>query len=328
MAATTPSGAYPRKGQDRHRQVGHTRRVSGRGALGAFLTVRRAQLSPEDVGLPRYGERRRVPGLRREEVAQLAGVGMSYYTRLEQGQSRGASPQVLDAIARALGLDAAEHEHLRALAAPPRRQPARRRPAPERVTPETAQLLTALGDAPAIVLGRRSDVLAWNTAGHALYAGHVPQDAPRDPGTRPNMARMVFLDPHTRDLYCDWGTKARAVVGHLRLLVGRHPDDPLLAGLVGELAIRDADFAALWADHRVRDCDVAFHAMRHPLVGELTVAQQTLPVPLDADQRLVVATAGAGTPAADSLALLARAAPHPARPALRPTSAEPALLEQ
>lgn len=305
-----------------------------RGPLGPFLQARRGQLRPEDVGLRTYGDRRRVPGLRREEVAQLAGVGMSYYTRLEQGQSHGASPEVLDAIAEALRLDGAERRHLRDLAAAPRRRASRSRPPAERVSAETHQLLAALGDAPAVVLGRRSDVLAWNRTGHALFAGHLDAAAVDDPAARPNLARAVFLDAQARDLYVDWASKARAVVGNLRLLVGRHPEDPLLEGLVGELTIRSLEFAALWADHRVRDCDVAVFAMHHPLVGDLTVAQQTLPVPLAPDQRIVVATAEPGSPSAVSLVLLAQAvaplsaratvldpspaADHPHRPRGRP----------
>jgi transcriptional regulator with XRE-family HTH domain len=260
------------------------------------------------VGLSTYGERRRVAGLRREEVAQLAGIGMSYYTRLEQGQSLHASAEVLDALAGALGLDAAERRHLHDLAATPRRRPGRPRVVVEQVRAETVQLLAAVGDTPALVLGRRGDVLAWNRTGHALFAGHVPSQAPAGPAAdRPNMTWMVFLDAHVRDLYRDWPSKARAVVGHLRLQVGRHPDDPVLARLVGGLSIRSPEFAALWADHRVRECDVTEFAMRHPLVGELTVVQQTLAVPSAPEQRLVLATAGADSADAVALQLLAQA---------------------
>lgn len=284
--------------------VSHTANVTDPGPLGAFLAARRAQLRPEAVGLATYGERRRVSGLRREEVAQLSGVGFSYYSRLEQGQSRGASPEVLDAIARALQLNDAERRHLHALATTRTRTP-RQRVAPERVSDETLQLLAGLGETPALVLGRRSDVLAWNACGHALFAGHLPFESPRKEATRPNMTRLVFRDPHVRDLYVDWPGKARAVVGHLRQLVGAHPEDPDLQRLVGELSIESPEFAALWADHRVRDCDVATYAMHHPLVGLLTVAQQTLPVPLAPGQRLVVATAAAGSDSAMGLSLLA-----------------------
>ncbi|WP_426512904.1 helix-turn-helix domain-containing protein [Dactylosporangium sp. McL0621] len=285
--------------------------MSDPGPLGAFLASRRAQLQPPDVGLLTYGERRRVPGLRREEVAQLAGVGFSYYSRLEQGQSLNASPEVLDAIARALYLTETERRHLHALARPPRPAPAPSRGAPERVTEETLHLLAAIGDAPALVLGRRNDVLAWNRCGHAFFAGHLPVEAPGHAGSRPNMTSLVFLDQHLRDLYVDWPTKARAVVGNLRLLIGQDPQDPALRNLVGTLSIESAEFAQLWADHRVRDCDIADYTMRHPLVGELTVTQQTLPVPLAPGQRLVVATAAIGSDAAVSLSLLAHLVSNP-----------------
>lgn len=301
----TPRRGYPRPGLAAARAVAHTRVVSDPGPLGAFLASRRAQLQPADVGLPTYGERRRVPGLRREEVAQLAGVGFSYYSRLEQGQSVNASPEVLDAIARALRFTDTDRRHLHALARPPRQATARPRSTPERMTPETLHLLAAMGDAPALVLGRRGDVLAWNRCGHALFAGHLPFDAPGRDEQRPNMTSLVFLDPHLRELYADWPAKARAVVGNLRLLVGDDPQDPALRSLVGTLSIESPEFARLWADHRVRDCDVAAYTMRHPLIGELTVTQQTLPVPLAPGQRLVVATAPAGSDAAVSLALLA-----------------------
>lgn len=189
--------------------------------LGEFLQTRRSQLQPEDLGIPDYGERRRVQGLRREELASLAGVSVSYYTRLEQGQSLNASPQVLDAIARALRLEEAERLHLQNLARSSATGSVRgRRPAPERVTEATGQLLEALVHVPAIVTGRRSDVLAWNRLGHALFAGHLDPGTPDRPAQRPNMARLVFLDAHTRDLYADWPAKARAVVGNLRLVAG------------------------------------------------------------------------------------------------------------
>ncbi|GGZ03500.1 transcriptional regulator [Streptomyces avidinii] len=292
--------------------------------LGEFLQTRRSQLQPEDLGIPGYGERRRVPGLRREELAALAGVSVSYYTRLEQGQSLNASPQVLDAIARALRLEEAERLHLHDLARSSATGSGRsRRPAPERVTEATGQLLEALAHVPAIVSGRRSDVLAWNRLGHALFAGHLDPDAPDRPAERPNMARLVFLDAHTRDLYADWPAKARAVVGNLRLVAGRHPDDPALHALVGELRAKSSDFASMWADHRVTACAVATYQMRHPLVGPLTVTQQTLSQGRapgrDQGQNIVVATTEADSPARTTLALLAQLTPqrNPARPGIR-----------
>ncbi len=184
--------------------------------LGEFLQTRRAQLRPEDAGVVTYGDRRRVPGLRREELALLAGVSASYYSRLEQGHSTNASVEVLDAIAGALRLDDTERRHLHELAAGTRpggqTRGRARRPAPEAVTGELRQLMAALGDVPAVLLGRRSDVLAWNRTGHALFAGHLDPGSPDRPQHRPNMARLVFLDAHTADLYADWPRKARAVV--------------------------------------------------------------------------------------------------------------------
>ncbi|MDR6974115.1 transcriptional regulator with XRE-family HTH domain [Streptomyces sp. 3330] len=291
--------------------------MTGKSQLGDFLMARRSQLRPEDVGVATYGERRRVPGLRREELALLAGVSASYYTRLEQGQSLSASSEVLDALAGALRLDESERRYLHDLAGADRRRPRTRRPAPERVTEATAQLMDALEHVPVIVLGLRSDVLAWNRLGHALFAGHVDRGAPGLPAQRPNMARLVFLDGHTRDLYADWPGKARAVVGNLRLVAARHPRDTALHALVGELSSRSAEFASMWADHRVKACSVASYEMLHPLVGPLTVVQQTLshgPGP-----HLVVATAEAGSTSQAALALLSQAltedtVPEPARP--------------
>ncbi|MET0493281.1 MAG: helix-turn-helix transcriptional regulator [Actinoplanes sp.] len=271
--------------------------------LGEFLQARRAQLQPADVGVVAYGDRRRVSGLRREELALLAGVSPSYYARLEQGQSVNTSPEVLDAIAQALQLDEAEHRHLRDLAAGTRRRTRTRRPAPERVTPAVRQLIAALGDTPTVVLGRRGDVLAWNRAGWALYAGHLDPDAPDDPARRPNMPRLVFLDAHTRDLYADWPAKARAVVGTLRLSSGRHPDDPHLAALIGELSVKSPEFSAMWAAHRVKSGDVAVYEMRHPLVGAMTVTQQSLLT--EQGLHAVVATTEAGSPSQAAMTLLA-----------------------
>ncbi|WP_369223327.1 helix-turn-helix domain-containing protein [Streptomyces sp. R39] len=279
--------------------------MDGKTQLGDFLQTRRSHLRPEDIGLPTYGERRRVPGLRREELALLAGVSTSYYTRLEQGQSLSASPEVLDAIAGALGLNESERRYLHDLAQVDRRRSRSRRPAPERVPEATRQFLDVLGDVPAIVLGRRSDVLTWNRLGHALFAGHLDFDAPERPAHRPNMAQLVFLDGHVRALYADWPGKARAVVGNLRLVAAQHPEDAALHALLGELSAKSAEFASMWADHRVKACAVAHYEMRHPLVGPLTVVQQTMgsgqgPV-------VVVATTEAGSPSRTALALLAQA---------------------
>ncbi|WHT19997.1 helix-turn-helix transcriptional regulator [Crossiella sp. CA-258035] len=257
--------------------------------LADFLQACRARLRPQDVGLV-PGDRRRVPGLRREELAQLAGVSTSYYVRLEQGQSRNASPEVIDALARALRLDEAERQHLHDLArAGQRARRARGHPV-ERVSEVTVELLRALGDTPALVLGRGSDVLAWNPIGHALLAGHLDFTAPQRPADRPNMARQVFLDAHTRELYANWTDKALAVVANLRLMTGRYPGDAALTGLIGELTTRSPEFARFWAGNRVAACNGAVYRLRHPLVGALTVLQQTLIPVGEWSQTLVVST--------------------------------------
>lgn len=279
--------------------------MDGQSSLGAFLQARRSRLSPADIGLDTYGERRRVQGLRREELALLAGVSASYYARLEQGHAHNASPEVLDALAQALRLEEAERRHLHDLAgAAVRRRPARR-PAPERLDPATRTLLDSMPDVPAVVTGRRTDVLAWNPLGHALFAGHLDPLAPDSPADRPNMASLVFLDPHTRELYASWEEKAKAVVANLRYAAGRHPEDALLAALIGELSMRSTEFATMWADHRARPCTVGEHRMRHPLLGTMTVSQQALR--LTDDQIMVVATAPAGSADHTALRLLAQA---------------------
>jgi transcriptional regulator with XRE-family HTH domain len=289
--------------------------VNAKRQLGEFLQTRRSQLRPEDVGLPTYGDRRRVAGLRREELALLAGVSASYYSRLEQGQSANASAEVLDAIATALRLDDAERRHLHHLATGIRRRASGRRAAPEQVTPAIGQLMAALGEVPAVVLGRRSDVLAWNRAGHALFAGHLDPSSPDRPQSRPNMARLVFLDAHTRELYEDWPEKARAVVGNLRLVSGQHPDDADLAALVGELSVKSPEFVRLWADHRVKSGVDPIYRMRHPLVGSLSVTQQSLRT--EQGQQIVVATTEAGSPSHAAMTLLLHSA-GTARPAVEP----------
>ncbi|MEU7560802.1 helix-turn-helix domain-containing protein [Streptomyces eurythermus] len=285
--------------------------MSGQRELGNFLRTRRARLRPEEVGLPDYGDRRRVPGLRREELALLAGVSSSYYTRLEQGQST-PSPDVLDAIGRALRLDQAEQRHLHDLAGRAKRRTVVHRPPAEHIDAATLDLLEAVGDVPALVSGRRSDVLAWNRTGHALFASHLDPAGPADPGNRPNLVRLVFLDRHTRALYADWPAKARAVVENLRMTAGRHPDDTLLASLVDELTVRSPEFAAMWADHRVSPCDSAVYEMRHPLVGSLTVRQHSLRPPQDEERHIVLAIAEPGSPSQAALRLLTRATTPPA----------------
>jgi transcriptional regulator with XRE-family HTH domain len=272
------------------------------GHLGEFLRARRSALRPEDAGVIAGLQRRRVSGLRREELAQLAGVSASYYTRLEQGHAVNASPAVLDALAGALRLDDHERAYLHTLAA---RRPRRlERPPAERVSALTRELLRSLGEVPAVLLGRRTDVLAWNGPGHALLAGHVDYAAPDRAADRPNLTRMLFLDSHTRALYADRERKARAVVGNLRSVAGRYPEDARLAALVGELSMASPEFAALWSDYRIKPCEADTYLLRHPLVGELTVGQQTLVVARIPDQSLVLMTTAAGSASENALRLL------------------------
>jgi transcriptional regulator with XRE-family HTH domain len=271
--------------------------------LGEFLRSRRSRLSPEDVGLRTYGERRRVPGLRREELAQLAGVSVAYYTRLEQGLSRNASEGVLDALGGALRLDDDETAHLRALARS-YRAPARPRPRPERVRPSVRTMLSSLGGVPALLIGYRVDVLAWNPMGHALLCGHLPYDAPDHAGTRPNLARLMFCDPHLRELYTDWKGKAQAAVASLRLASGQHPGDPCLASLIGELSVASPEFARFWARHAVRQCRSEVREFHHPLVGRLVLNEEVMELIQDEGQRLVIFSAEPGSSSEAGLRLL------------------------
>jgi transcriptional regulator with XRE-family HTH domain len=273
--------------------------------LGDFLRSRRARLSPENAGVRTYGERRRVPGLRREELAQLAGVSVAYYTRLEQGLSRNASDGVLDALALALRLDHDETAHLRALARPPRGATHRPRPRPERVRPAVRTMLDSLGDAPAVLIGYRNDVLAWNRMGHALIFGHLPFDAPDRADTRPNWIKLIFCDPHLREFYADWKTKAQDAVAYLRLVSGQRPDDPRIASLVGELSLDCQDFSKLWTRHTVGQCRSGLRGFRHPLVGALTLNEEVLELVADTGQRMVVYSAPPASPSENGLQLLA-----------------------
>jgi len=275
------------------------------GSLGEFLQVFRARLQPEDVGYPSPGHRRRVQGLRREEIAQVAGVSVSYYTRLEQGLSVNASHEVLDAIARALLLDPHEREHLHSLAAAakPSRRPLP--PYPEQLTSSARDLLACFDLTPAFIVGRYHDVLGWNRQAHALLAAHVDFESPECPAARPNTARLIFLDPGFRTLFVDWRTKAKALVGNLRSVAGRYPDDPALAALVGELSAKSPDFVELWSEYYVRPCEVMTLNLRHQVVGTLTVTQQVLKIASDRDQSLVAFTAPQGSASAAALELLA-----------------------
>lgn len=249
------------------------------------------------MGLSSYG-RRRVPGLRREELAQLAGVSVDYYVRLEQGRAGQPSNEVLDAIARALDLDDDELAHLHDLARPTRRR-RRRPPRLERVRPEVQRLLDALDGVPALVFGRRMDILAWNRLAAAIWVdfGSLPHE-------QRNVARQVFLDESSRQRNPDWERGARETVAYLRLAAGRHPDDAELAALVGELSMKSADFRRMWARHDVRDKTHGTKRFLHPIVGELTLSWETLALRDDSDQTLITYTAEAGSESETALRLL------------------------
>jgi transcriptional regulator with XRE-family HTH domain len=272
--------------------------VDVRRELGEFLRSRRARVRPEDTGLPLYGDRRRVTGLRREEVALLAGVSVPYYVRLEQGRAANVSDEVLGAIARALRLDETERAHLRnvARALRPRTEP---RPSP-RVRPTIQRLLDACGG-PAFVMGRRTELLACNRLAALLFFGRTE---PALPAEGLNCARLVFLDDAVRALYLDWEDKARETVAFMRLDAGRHPGDKELATLIGELSMRSADFRRLWAEHGVRERSNGVVRVDHPLVGELVLDYESLKVGDDSDQVLVTYLAEPGSPSDEALRFL------------------------
>jgi transcriptional regulator with XRE-family HTH domain len=270
--------------------------------LAEFLSTCRARVSPAQVGLEQEAGHRRVPGLRREELAQLAGVSVDYYTRLEQGRSRSASAEVLDALATALRLDEAERQHLFDLARP---EPVRRKSLarPQHVNPATLRLLDALNEVfcPAVVLGRRLDVLA-----HNRLAGALVTDFSALPAQHRNLARFVFFDPHARELYTDWHAVAADTVAMLRLDAGRCPDDPKLSALIGELSIYSEEFRTWWSDHKVHRRTTGTKAHHHPLVGDVIVEYQALHPADDPDQILMVYTTQPGSASETSLRLLAQ----------------------
>ncbi len=275
--------------------------------LGDFLKSRRAALRPEEVGLTPHPTRRRVTGLRREELATLAGVSITHYTRLEQGRATGASDGLLEAIARTLRLTEDETVHLKDLARP---AASSSRPAPPRtaqISASARQLLAAMTEVPAVVMDRRGDVLAWNGPGHALLAGHLAPESPDTPATRPNLTRMLFLDERYRGLYTDWHDQALLAVASLRLVAGRHPDDRPLAELVGQLAMNCHEFASLWARHPVRTCTSGVKRLRHPLVGAMELSFEILDIPGTSGQRLIAYTAEPGSPSEAALRLLGSA---------------------
>ena len=292
-----------------------------------FLASRRARITPDRAGLPAYGGNRRVPGLRREEVAMLAGVSVDYYTRLERGNLAGVSEEILEALAQALQLDEAEHGHLFDLARAANqsgaaRSRAKRTPAPV-LRPAVQRILDAMDGAPAFVRNGRLDVLGANPLGRALYAPLY--DSPERIANKPvNTARFQFLDPQAAQAF--WGDRYERI-GHdavaiLRAEAGRNPYDKALTALVGELSTRSEDFRRLWASHDVRLHRTGTKVFHHPVVGTLELGYEALVLPADTGLQLNVYTAVPGSPSDDALKLLASWAATRAQEA-RDAQAEP-----
>ena len=276
-------------------------RVDSKNEIREFLATRRARITPQQAGLATYG-RRRVPGLRREEVAVLAGVSTDYYAQLERGNLSGVSDSVLDAIARALQLDEAEHAHLHDLARAANTTPhTHRRAAPkQQVGPVVQRILDAMTALPALVLNGRLDLLAANRLGHALYS---PVYA--DP-TRPvNLARFCFLNPQAPALYPHWDNAANTTVAMLRTEAGRNPYERGLSDLIGELSTRSETFRNRWAAHNVRLHRSGAKLFHHPVVGDLTLAYEVMELSAATGLTLTAYSPEPGSPSADGLALLA-----------------------
>ena len=276
--------------------------MDAKSEIREFLTSRRARLTPEQAGLPIFGTgARRVQGLRREEVALLAGVSVDYYTRLERGNVTGVSETVLEALARALRLDETERRHLHDLArathvATPRR---RRRPR-HQLRPAVQQLLDAMTTVPAFVRNGRLDILGVNSLGRALYSQHFDSHAQPT-----NTARFIFLDDRSASFYSDWDTVAADVVAILRAEAGRDPYDRELSDLVGELSTRSELFRTLWAAHNVRTHDTGVKRMQHPLVGELVLSYESMELVADPGLSMWVYSAEPASKSQQALNLLA-----------------------
>ncbi len=274
-----------------------------------FLATRRARLSPDQAGLPTYGRTRRVPGLRREEVALLAGISVEYYTRLERGNARGVSDDVLESVSHALQLDEAEHAHLLDLVRTANlERPPRRLTTPAQVRPSIRRVVDAMADIPAFISNGRLDILYANPLLQALYSEHF-----RDAVRPVNSARFMFLDPRARTFYPDWETNMQDAVAALRGEAGRNPYDRGLSDLVGLLSTRSEEFRVAWARHDVRFHRSGTKRFRHPLVGELTLAYERLELPADPGLGLVTYSAEPGSPSETALRDLARWASTRAR---------------
>ncbi|WP_250562518.1 helix-turn-helix transcriptional regulator [Sphaerisporangium fuscum] len=273
---------------------------TGGSELGRFLRARRTQTTPAEVGLTVGPGLRRTPGLRREELATLAGVSIDYYTRLERGKETRPGPGVVDALARALRLEADEHHHLRELAARAARHPSEPPPVPSRTVRDHLKLLLeTMRPNPAYILSRSMDLLAHNPGGLALYAGIADW-----PPKQRNLARYLFLHPTARELFPDWHTQVRGCAARLRAQAGTDPDAPDLTNLVGELLLKSPDFAKLWERYDVKGRKPPHKTFHHPHVGQITLASQSMHLEGTQGQRLGVYLAQPGTPDHDALLLL------------------------
>jgi transcriptional regulator with XRE-family HTH domain len=285
--------------------------------IAEFLTSRRAKVTPEQVGLPTYGPRR-VPGLRREEVASLAGVSVEYYKRLERGNASGVSDAVLEALARALQLDDAERSHLHDLArAANPVAPKRRRSTQQRVRPVVQRIVDAM-TTPAIVRNGRVDYLSANALGRALYA---PVFESRE--QPPNSARFTFLDPAAQDFYVDWERTAKDLVAHLRSEAGRNPYDRDLSNLVGELSTRSDEFRSWWAAHNVRYHQTGVKRLHHPVVGDLELSYEVMELSADTGLTVSIYSAEPGSRSQQALDLLASWTAAPAEQPAPETDSAP-----
>ncbi|MFC8529760.1 helix-turn-helix domain-containing protein [Nocardia sp. NPDC057227] len=275
---------------------------AARAAVREFLRSRRDRISPAEAGLPPVGTRRRVQGLRREEVALLAGISPEYYIRLERGQATGPSSAVVESIATVLRLDDDERAHLdRLLAAlTPEARKRRTPPATATISPGIRVLLDSIDHLPAVVCSPRLDLLAANDLARALYAGMLDTDGPV------NSARFLFLDEHAaRNLFPEWERVAADAVSILRSEAGRHPDDPELIALIGHLSTRSPAFRTRWAAHDVKTHRAGTKVFRHPLVGTFTLPFENLTIDNSADQVMTVFTPRPGSPEHDAIRLLA-----------------------
>jgi transcriptional regulator with XRE-family HTH domain len=276
--------------------------MSNADEIREFLTTRRAKVTPQRSGLPTYGRHRRVPGLRREEVALLAGISVEWYTRLERGNARGVSDDVLDGIGGALQLDEAERAHLTDLVRTANgERPARRASTPQLVRPSVARIVDAIGQIPAYVMNGRLDVIYANAQAEALFP-----EAFRDPVRPVNFARFTFLDPKSRTFWRDWEKIANDTVAVLRSEAGRNPYDRNLSDLIGQLSTRSEEFRVRWAAHDVRLHRTGSKQIHHPLVGDITLAFEMLAVPADPGLSILTYSAEPGSPSEQAMHELTR----------------------